>query len=275
MGHMAMLEYPAGPGYTTDLAEIPNAVIEEQRMLTQRLAAEYHAGQMYDEVCGISFFDGHLAPVVEIGELLCRMTGHSRIIVPALWTHDGPEDKLVTLESMEARGVIRPVTRIVDVMTRWPGTGYLPYMRKVADDDDGRHAKLADSLGNLRVNLDFHEHDSPGRVQKRLLRYPKNVAILAPRVFGEDDVTSPGPTSEMLQAPPSREAALEQLVGHLVQLRRVLAFDGTFTYDEIRQQLLAHPRQVAFLAPIVLDRVVDPGLVNEIRQGVLSASEMV
>lgn len=273
MGHMSAMEWPTNRVDATSLSEIPDVIVEEQIRAARQRAYEYHDGQPYDETCGINFYEGHLAPVAKIGEMLCRITGASRLNVAGLWLHDGWEDGRATLEQMNADGIIVPVTDQVDILTRRPGEPYGHYMQRVAADQEAALRKLADSTGNWRVNLEFHDHEPLMRVRKRFLRYPKNVAMLAPIVFGtrlRDEQTQ-----ELERVPVNQDEAIESLVSKLVHMRQVLAFDGRIPEREIPRQLLTHPREIAFLLSEVMGETIDLGVVAAVRNGVLHAAEMV
>lgn len=257
---------PVGSG--VGAMEVPNVIIQEQIRIAQPLAAEIHAGQTYDKVCGESFYDGHLVPVAANGERLCQITGQSRLVVPALWLHDGVEDGRATLEEMGERGIISPVLRIVDLLTRdRQHQTYRQYMRGIVDDPEAALGKLADSLANVQVNLQFHDHESPSRVQKRLLRYPRNISLLAPVVF---EAEMPDSTPELEEIARDPDTALAAFVGALRALKETVAFDPSVSNDEVEQRLLIESRQAAFLAPVVLGESVQPDLIREIRTAVLA-----
>jgi hypothetical protein len=269
---MSAIEWPM----QVDIAGVPElstAVIDEQADLARSLAAEYHSGQMYDEACDITYFDGHLTPVVAIGEMLCRLSNRHRLAIPALWLHDTFEDTTATYREVADRGVIAPVIDIASLLTRRQGEGRKQYIETIAQVDDAALAKMSDSLGNMRVNLEFHDHEPLSKVQLRLLRYPRNVARLAPVVFGERvDLEESEMQGLVAQG---HDQVFRALVGELIQMRDVLTFDGSLSDEQVRHKLLTHPRRIAFLAPLVLGQSVRPDLLGKIRAAVQSTSEVV
>lgn len=236
-----------------------NAAIETARSLGEEL----HAGQWYDEECGLTYFEGHLAPVVEIGDMLCRLTGRSRLVAGGLWLHDTVEDTPATLPYLQQRGVISPILSMTDYLTKRPGEGNWAYLRRLAPDPYAALGKLADSMGNGRVNLQFHSHESPRKVRKRLLKYPGNMAYLAPIVLGESIEAT-----EDLNLAGDPEATFDAFVGALCDLRSTLSLNPETPPEIARRQILTHPQRVAFLAPLILGDSVQPEVITNISRAV-------
>lgn len=248
-----------------DVSLLPEVVVEDSIRQARDLALELHAGQWYDQHCGITYFDGHLQPVAEIGEHLCRITGESRLAVASLWLHDSVEDvEGITLAYLHGRRVVTPVLQDVDLMTRRHNEKRRDYLHRVSSTRRSAMEKLADSTGNVRNNLEFHDH-WPGWIsRKRIMKYPANIAHLAPLVFGEEIALD----DETRAAAEDPETAFDRLVGALCNLRDAVAFDDNAADAEVKRRLLTYPQQVAFLAPVVLGETVDTTMIDEIAAAV-------
>jgi len=263
---MAIPHHTASETGPIDVSLLPEVLVNDSIRHSRQLAQELHAGKWYDEACGINYFDGHLVPVAEIGEMLCRMTGESRLAVSSLWLHDSVEDvEGVTIEYLHGRGVISPVLADVDLMTRMRNETRRHYLQRVSSTPRSALEKLADSTGNVRNNLEFHPHFPAWISRKRIVKYPANIAHLAPIVFGEEVELD----EEIREAAKDPGAAFDALVGSLCSLRDTVAFDDGAPDEEVKLRLLTYPRQVAHLAPVVLPETIDYApIINEIADAV-------
>jgi len=129
----------------------------------RQIAEIYHQGQTRRD--GITPYISHVKAVVA-----GLPAGSGPDMVATAWLHDIPENTLLTVADLAARGIPPVVAAAVQAITKRRGEPYLAYVERVAADPIARQVKLADITANLA--------DAPS--PKQLAKYAQALARLTP-----------------------------------------------------------------------------------------------
>lgn len=108
------------------------------------LAAQAHKGQR--DKMSRDYFDAHLVPIASAAAVF------GADVEAAAWLHDGPEDKVLTIDDLRAEGVPLRVVSAVESVTRREGETYARLIDRSCGDPTGRYVKLVDNAWNITCN---------------------------------------------------------------------------------------------------------------------------
>lgn len=137
------------------------------------LAKELHASQEY--TAGISYFDGHLAPVARFAMALGYDDDRT---LAAAYLHDSVEDTSATFDFLRAQGIDEAVVEPIEAVTKRKSEASTFYLARIALVPRAVVVKFADSSRNLAATLEMSP--SHPKYTKWMEKYPANLRFLAP-----------------------------------------------------------------------------------------------
>lgn len=146
--------------------------MNELLTLSENIAREAHAGQMYDVR---DYVDAHVAPVAG----LIAMMGYGEDYQMVGWLHDVPEDSNISVEELKKRGIPNPVADAVELL-RKKGESHEVYLGQIATNSLAIVGKYADSSINLANTILNATEIDPLKRKRWFNTYSGNTAFLFP-----------------------------------------------------------------------------------------------